>query len=163
MHCEFRRGQRPNPWKDDDTNNDDDQLWLHSLRMWLDYGKHCFSIVVQNVNLHSTYACGWFPARYEYWTYRHCLGCHDQQNRRTIWTQVSHGQLSIFDTLIKHLAQLSQQINGRYHFGEQAKLESSKHVQQNKTYTFRKVILFDNNKFKFASCLGHHISHTNLK
>lgn len=49
-------------------------------------------------------------------------------------------------------------------------------VQQNKTassvcvvfnkqklYTLRKVMLFDNSKFKFASCFGHHISHTHLK
>jgi hypothetical protein len=30
-------------------------------------------------------------------------------------------------------------------------------------YIFRKAILFDNNKFKFASCFGHRISHTYLK
>jgi len=110
-----------------------------------------------------------------YWTYRHFLGWHAQQNRRSSWLEVSHGQFSILDRVIKLLAQLSQQINGRYHFAEQTKFENSKHVQQNGLfglcrfngqkmyYTFRKVILFDNNKFKFASCLGHRISHTHLK
>jgi hypothetical protein len=94
---------------------------------------------------------------------------HAQQNRGSSWAQVSMTNFQFLthwsNFLINYLSKLTA-VTTLWNRRSSRIVDMSNKTKQNglfglcrfnrqKMYTFRKVILFNNNKFKFASCLGH--------